>query len=225
MRLLIALGLFGCSLAALAASLVGTWRGTVDGEALVIELRADGSGTIGNDRVRYQQVGQTLLIEFGGETTAYAVQQDADRMTVSGGDLGGPVTLVRSGKTKPVVATGRGGVDASITGLWCHVASFNAVSGGGSQSSRCFELTDDGRYRFQSESSMSAYTPGDWGGTTGSSADSGRWSVAGGVITATSDSGSTSRYPLEKRNHPRTGDPMLCLDGDCYVTQLQKPSW
>ncbi|TDU31426.1 hypothetical protein DFR24_0794 [Panacagrimonas perspica] len=233
MRLLIAFGLFAYSLVALASGLVGIWRGTLDGEALVIELKADGTGTLDGDPIRYQQMGQMLMVELDGETMAYAIQQNGDRMIVSGGDLDAAVTLDRGARSKAAAApasrsaaaAGKGGIDASMAGRWCHVASFNAVSGGGSQSSRCFELGSDGRYRYQSDSSMSAYAPGAWGGTNGSSTDAGRWSVAGGVITATSDSGAVSRYPLEKRNHPKTRDPMLCLDGDCYVTQFQKPSW
>lgn len=218
---------------AAAANVVGTWNGVLDGEALVLDLRADGSGTLDGDPIRYQLAGQVLLVNLQGETIAYAIRLDGDRMDVSGGDLDGSVTFVRGkgaqrGATAGAPAPGapRGGApEAAMAGRWCYVASFSAVSGGGSQSSRCFELDAAGRYRYESESSVSAYTPGAWGGTSGSSSDSGRWSVSGATLTATSDSGTVSRYPLEKRNHPKTGDPMLCLDGDCYVTQVQKAPW
>jgi hypothetical protein len=34
-----------------------------------------------------------------------------------------------------------------------------------------------------------------------------------------------SRIPLEKRNHPKTGDPMLVLNGQPFVTYFQHPRW
>lgn len=210
--------------------LIGTWQGTLDGEPLVLVLRADGSGTLDGDRIRYQQTGAMLVIEHDGEALAYSVRQDGDRMTVSGGDLEGSVILTRGSAAAPKsrqasAMSPAGGVDASMVGRWCYVSSFSAVAGGGTQTRRCFELSQDGRYAYQSEGSMSAYSPGVWGGTTSNAADGGRWSVSGGSLVAQSDSGAVNRYPLQKRNHPKTGDPMLCLDGDCYVTQYQKPSW
>jgi hypothetical protein len=217
-----------------ASEIAGQWRGTLDGEALVLDLRADGGGTLDGAPIRWQQLGNQLMVEMEGEVMAYTVQQRGDQMTVSGGDLVGSLTLGRGGKTAAVErsaqksrapAAAREGIDPSMVGQWCYVASFSANAGGGSQSSRCFELRADGTYTFQSESSMSAYAPGMWGGTTSSDADSGRWSVSGGSIVAQSNSGSVNRYPLEKRNHPKNRDPMLCLDGDCYVTQYQKAPW
>lgn len=219
---------------ALAAEIAGQWRGTLDGETLVLDLRADGGGTLDGAPIRWQQLGKQLLVEMDGEVMAYTVQQRGDQMTVSGGDLVGSLTLGRGSKSAAVersatrpkgAAAAREGIDSSMVGQWCYVSSFSANAGGGSQSSRCFELRADGSYSFRSESSMSAYAPGMWGGTTSSDADSGRWSVSGGSLVANSNSGSTNRYALEKRNHPRNRDPMLCLDGDCYVTQYQKSPW
>ena len=217
-----------------AAGILGQWRGTLDGEAIALELRADGSGALDGTTIRWQQFGNQLLVEMEGEVLAYTVQQSGDTLTVSGGDLEGSLTMSRGGKaaiaksgvpTPTPPAANREGMDPSMVGQWCYVSSFSANAGGGSQTSRCFELRADGRYAFQSENSMSAYAPGAWGGTTSSAADSGRWSVSGGSIVAQSDSGQVQRYALEKRNHPRNRDPMLCLDGDCYVTQFQKAPW
>jgi hypothetical protein len=64
-----------------------------------------------------------------------------------------------------------------------------------------------------------------WGGTTASSGDAGRWSASEGGITAQSNTGRTSTYRLEKRNHSKNRDPMLCLDGECCITYFQKPPW
>lgn len=220
------------ALTAAASTLLGTWRGSLDGEAITLVLRGDGGGSLDGVPIRYQVIGNQLLVEVKGDVLAYTFQQQSEQMTVTGGDLEVPVLFVRGGAA-PAVAqpqtamtpAPQGAMEAAMAGKWCYVASFSANQGGGSQSSRCFNLGADGRYTYESESSMSAYSPGMWGGTSSSAADSGRWSVSGGRITAQSDSGSTNVYALEKRNHPRNRDPMLCLDGDCYVTQYQKAPW
>ena len=31
--------------------------------------------------------------------------------------------------------------------------------------------------------------------------------------------------PLILRTHPKTGDPMIIVDGDAYVTATQRPPW
>jgi len=32
-------------------------------------------------------------------------------------------------------------------------------------------------------------------------------------------------YSFEKRNHPKTNEPMIVIDGDIYVTYYQKAPW
>jgi len=55
----------------------------------------------------------------------------------------------------------------------------------------------------------------------------GNFSAAGmNVERLHSRSGKVSSYALEKRNHPKNKrDPMICLDGTCYVTYYNKPAW
>ena len=73
---------------------------------------------------------------------------------------------------------------------------------------------------------MSANAPGMSGGTASQASDAGRWSYNGAQLTAQSRSGKVSSYTLEKRNHPKNKrDPMICLDGTCYVTFYNKPAW
>lgn len=71
---------------------------------------------------------------------------------------------------------------------------------------------------------MSAHAPGMQGGTTCNSSDAGTGSVDGGVITADSPTRGTQRFRLGERKL-RNGDPMLCPNDDCFVTQVQRPSW
>jgi hypothetical protein len=218
-----------------AADLSGTWRGSMNGQPAELVLKAGGGGSFNGQGLRWQVLAGSLLLEQGGEVMAYGYSLQGNRMTVSGGDLGAPVQLERGGKAgtaaRAAAAPGAqapragGGVRPELAGRWCYLASFSANAGGGSQSSRCFELRADGSYRYQSEGSMSAQAPGMWGGTSSSSSDSGRWTASATSITAHSANGGSTTYPLELRNHPGTRDPMICLDGDCYVTQYQKPSW
>ncbi len=221
------------SFAATAADLNGIWRGTVNGEAAVLELRGDGTGAFSGAALHWQVQLGMLFLESDGEVQAYSFSVDGNRMTVAGGDLTGPVTLERgkaaAGSAKPKAAPGSAaGVRPELAGKWCYLGSFSANMGGGSQSEKCFELRTDGTYSYHSESSISAYSNGNsglWGGTSSSNNDQGRWTATASSLTAQSSNGGTVTYPIQLRNHPKTRDPMICLDGDCYVTQWQKVPW
>lgn len=63
------------------------------------------------------------------------------------------------------------------------------------------------------------------GGTNQQSQDAGTWSVNGQYIIAQSDNGQRYQYQLELKNHPKNRDPMICLDGECYVSYFQKAPW
>ncbi|HEY1077637.1 MAG TPA: hypothetical protein VGE51_13180 [Fontimonas sp.] len=221
---------------ATAGDLTGTWRGSLGGEAATLELRKDGSGSFNGNALNWQVQLGMLFLESDGEVQAYSFSQDGNRLTVAGGDLAGPVTLERGAKSaiapsaaKPAVApAAAAGVRPELAGRWCYVGSFSANMGGGSQSEKCFELRADGSYRYHAESSIGAYggsNGGMWGGTSASSDEQGRWTATATQLTAQSASGATVSYPLQLRNHPKTRDPMICLDGECYVTHWQKAPW
>lgn len=219
---------------AFAASLSGIWQGELLGQPLTLTLGSNGQGVLDDAPIRYQIMGNTLLIDDAGDVNAYQFRQQGDTLIVSGGDLPAPVTLTRGknkiAKSETVTASkgagnNRADVRRELVGKWCQASTFLANAGGGSQSSACFELKADGSYTYASERSMDGYGGGMWGGTSSGSSDSGRWSATDNSITAQSASGQTTRYQLEKRNHPKTRDPMLCLDGECYVTYWQKARW
>lgn len=221
---------------AYAASLNGTWQGELLGQPLTLTLGANGQGVLDDAPIRYQVMGNTLLIDDAGDVNAYQFRQQGDTLIVSGGDLPAAVTLTRgkgkaaktesaSTANKNAAGNSAGGVRPELVGKWCQASTFLANGGGGSQSSTCFELRANGTYTYASERSMDAYGGGMWGGTNSSSGDSGRWSATGNSITAQSNSGQSSTYRLEKKNHPKNRDPMLCLDGECYVTYWQKAPW
>lgn len=115
---------------------------------------------------------------------------------------------------------GGGGTPQDLVGKWCYQANVQA-QGGGRQSDICFTLKADGTYEYYGEASNS----NPYGGSNSQSWDYGRWSATATTLTARSNSGQTKTYTLERRNHPRTGDPMLMVDGDAFVTYYQKRPW
>ncbi|MGH8494183.1 MAG: hypothetical protein ACRERR_13920 [Moraxellaceae bacterium] len=234
LRSFLLLFLFSFCAPIFAANLTGSWQGELMGQPLTLTLGGNGQGVLDDAPIRYQVMGNTLLIDDAGDINAYQFNQQGDTLVVSGGDLPAPVTLTR-GKSKAAKTeiapahkssgNSSGGIRPELVGKWCQTSTFMANGGGGSQSSACFELRANGSYSYAAERSMDAYGGGAWGGTNSSSGDSGRWSATEGSLTAQSANGQTTRYQLEKRNHPKTRDPMLCLNGECYVTYWQKARW
>lgn len=114
----------------------------------------------------------------------------------------------------------RSGVIQDLVGKWCYQANVQA-QGGGRQSDICFTLKADGTYEYYGEASNSNV----YGGSNSQSWDNGQWSATADSLIARSNSGKTTTYTLERRNHPKTGDPMLIVDGDAFVTFYQKRPW
>lgn len=113
-----------------------------------------------------------------------------------------------------------------MAGEWCYQDLFSAITGPGHSYSRiCFTLIADGRYTYYDERSMSAYGGRNAVWVDGNNTDGGRWAVNGGVLTAQSPRTGTHRFRLGKANHPKTGEAMLCLNEDCFVTQVQRRLW
>ena len=134
---------------------------------------------------------------------------------------------VDDAKGKGAGSVSSGGNGQELVGKWCDMHTMMSSQGqGGSSRMACMELKADGTYAYNAESSRSVNTNTFYGGTNSQSADSGRWSYDGARLTAHSRSGKVSSYALEKRNHPKNKrDPMICLDGTCYVTYYNKPAW
>jgi len=200
----------------------------VQGRPLKVDFRADGSGTINDQPMRWQAVGGALLIQQNGQVASYGFKVEGDKLQVSGGDLAQPATLSKGTgpyeaamrKQKPAAATASGN-GQELVGKWCDVRSMSNYQGG-SSSMACFELKPDGSYTYNAESSRSVSA----GSTASQSSDAGRWSYKGGQLIAQSRSGETHSYTLEKRNHPKNQrDPMICLNGQCFVTFYNKPAW
>lgn len=113
-----------------------------------------------------------------------------------------------------------GGNPQELVGKWCYLSNVQA-SDGGRMSEVCITLNGDGTYEYYGETNSS----NPYGGSSSQESDAGRWTATATTITAHSNSGETKNFTLEKRNHPKTGDPMLIIDGDAFVTAYQKQSW
>jgi len=232
--LLLALSLAAAAHA--APDFLGTWSGEANGSPLTVTFDADGTGVANGEALRWQRMGGLLFIEQAGEVLAYQVSVSGDTLTVTGGEFVAGVQLRRGqaaapppravALSKPVISSpGHVSAGAELVGKWCKGGSFSANSGGGSSSMTCFELRADGTYTYAHEGSVSAYGNGYFGATASQDSDTGRWTPGANTLTAHSQRGTVTTYQLEKRNHPGTRDPMLCLNGDCYVTYWQKAPW
>lgn len=197
--------------------LVGNWF-CVD-EGTKVEIRANGTLTI--DGTEYAYKVKNSVINVVGEEGAMAIpyQLEGDTLTVDVEGKEMVYTRVKPGKNGPVARASGEGVMQELVGKWCYMSS---LTGSNSyMSSRCFVLYANGTYEYSAESS----TSGAAGSTAGQSYDSGRWTATQTTLTAHSNSQGKIVYPIELRNHPKTGDPMIVVDGDAYVTAYQKRPW
>ena len=215
-------------------ALHGTWSTALDGQPLTVTFEPNGTGKANGKPLQWQALGKLLFVQQQGEQAkSYSFEVKDGKLSVAGGDLAGVVTLTRgtaaadaaraklAKTTQTTQSTGASSNGQELVGKWCLMSNFTANSGGSSRST-CFELKADGSYTYRHEGSMSAST----GGTASQSSDAGRWKVSGNQLTAQSQRGTVNTYTLEKRNHPKNKrDPMICLNGECYVTFYNKPPW
>jgi hypothetical protein len=104
MRLIGILLLLGAQQAA-TSSIDGAWqlvKGNVkgDGPRLVV-IRSDSSASWGKETVRWRVISDSIKIAIGGEWETYQLKVGKGQLTLSGGDLSGPITLKRIGPATP----------------------------------------------------------------------------------------------------------------------------
>jgi len=85
--------------------LAGTWlltKGNVKGDGpRSVVIRSDSSATWGKETVRWRVTSDSIRIAIGGEWETYKLKVGKDQLTLSGGDLSGPITLKRTGPATP----------------------------------------------------------------------------------------------------------------------------
>jgi hypothetical protein len=199
-------------------ALVGSWRNQ---QGMTLQLNADGSAILNGQRYHYLDDGSTITFVASDGQMPFPYTLSGNTMTVM--VQGQPVVYTRAGGGaggKRAGGLGGGGNPPDMVGTWCwiNVSNSGQVS---SSSNNCFVLNPDGTYEYSGESSNSNA----FGGTASQSSDRGTWQVEGSQVHVSSQQQGQVTYQLEKRNHPKTNDPMLCLDGSCFVTYGQKPPW
>jgi hypothetical protein len=197
--------------AAGSSGLTGSWRN----DKGIMRFNADGSGIALGEAFRYQTNGDTVTLISPQTNVSLQFEVSGDTLTLKSPT--GQLLLTR------VVESGAqaGRVQQDLTGKYCYVSNVYANNGGARSSNQCFTLYADGRYEYYGETD--SYNPN--GGATSQSSDRGTWSATETTITAKSVSGRVTTYQLEKRNHPKTNDPMIVLDGQAFVTAYQKAPW
>jgi len=194
--------------------LAGRWKS----DQYSLQISDDGTLSINGESFRYRVQGNVITLI--GSDGSLQIPFELDGNTLITTYNGQPTVYRRVSEDEDVASqpSGRGG--AELAGKWCYMSNVNA-SNGGRMSNRCFTLYENGAYEFYAETSSS----GGSGSSASQESDSGTWSATASTITSNSRQHGTNTYSLEKRNHPKTGDPMLILDGDAYVTYHQRRPW
>ncbi|MBL8899632.1 MAG: hypothetical protein JNM84_18520 [Planctomycetes bacterium] len=128
--------------------------------------------------------------------------------------------ILGSLRAEKASAQAPGDAAKELVGRWQYFSSVS-LSDGGRATDTMLLLREDGTYLYTSETSSS----NPLGGSVSNTRDEGRWSVSGARVTFRSVDGGSKTYALEKRNHPKTGDPMIVLDGQAFVTYFQRAPW
>jgi hypothetical protein len=201
------------------SSLVGSWQGPQG----LIQIMADGKMFIQNTAYRYTVQGNTLTLIGNDGSLPMPFQLNGNSLTVS---LNGQTAVLTRVTGAAQGGSGGGGAGiAELAGKWCYFSSFSANAGGGSMTDECFTINANGTYSYHREGSISAYAGGMYGGTASQTDDRGTVQLQGTILMVNSQSQGASSYNVTKRNHEKTGDAMLCLDGRCFVTAYQRPAW
>jgi len=196
--------------------LVGRWQSS---EATV-QINADGTLELNGTSYRYSVKGNTITLASSEGSAQFPFQLSGDTLQVL---VDGRTVLYRRLTGEPSAETfgGAAGANpANLFGKWCYLSNVNSSSGG-RMSNRCFTLYGNGTYEYYSETSSS----GPVASSASQESDSGTWTATGTTITRNSRTLGSETYSLEKRNHPKTGDPMLVIDGDAYVTYSPRTPW
>jgi hypothetical protein len=207
-----------------AEKIVGNWVCNDVGYPMELNLKSDGTGVVDGDVVTWALKPGLLIVSFEGEKETYNYVFAEAGLRVSGGNLEIPLNFKRT-KTGNVPASPNANttttssgkkLDQSLVGKWCYL---NVTSGRSSE--QCIIVNADGTYEYYAERS----TSGSSGSTASQSGDSGTWWVEGNRVHYNSQNKGEDYYILVKQNHPKTGDPMIVLDGTAYVTFFKKSPW
>jgi hypothetical protein len=208
-----------------AEKLIGKWVSHDDGYPMEADFKANGTGVVDGDAVKWSVKSGTLTIDVEGDRKNYKISIKENEFNVSGGDLEKPMNFKRvvagnrtEAGTKETTNANEKKLDQTLVGKWCYV---NVASNYNTTSEQCIIVNENGTYEYYAEGS----TSGSNGSTASQLSDSGTWWVEGNRVYYNSQSQGEGSYELIKRNHPKTGDPMIVLDGTAYTTFYKKSPW
>jgi hypothetical protein len=176
-------------------------------------LHEYGKGWVPYDMV-FDARKNTLLSWSANEKEYLATQQKWEGIQGASGNA----SAAKSKDSPPDAGAASGAKD--IAGKWCYMSNITA-SNGGRISNRCFTLNPNGTYEYYGETSSG----GQYGSSASQQSDRGTWTATATTLEANSVRQGRRTYRLEKKNHPKTKDPMLIIEGEAYVTYYQKASW
>ena len=111
-----------------------------------------------------------------------------------------------------------------LVGKWCQATNLNNSSGTYSRSA-CITLLANGSFEYASDFGATGQVAGGAYGTSSDNNDTGTWTATPTSISSNSKKTGVRTFRLEKRNHAKTGDPMIVLDGTEFTTAFQKAPW
>jgi hypothetical protein len=202
--------------------LVGRWLSDED----TLNVREDGTLYLSGMKMSYRIEGNVVIVvtDRGDMSIPFRVDgADKFTVTVEGREIvyhrekEGPGGVGGGGSSS---REGAGANPPELVGKWCYMSNVNNYSGG-RMSNRCFTLNADGTYEYYGETSSS----GPAASSASQESDAGTWTATATTITPRSSKTGAKTYRLERRNHPKNGDPMLVLDGDAYVTFHKRDPW
>lgn len=79
---------------------LGTWKISIYGEEMVLELKKDGKGVLDGEPFTYEIKNQQLIFNQYGQKTTYNISISDNSLTLSGGDLTEPFVFTKSNQGK-----------------------------------------------------------------------------------------------------------------------------
>jgi hypothetical protein len=217
-----------------SSSLIGTWIAQNE----EITFTNDGKMIYNGTPLLFTQQAEQIQVQTPNGNIFFQYTLNGNYLTLKSEGLNALYTRKTGVSTAPAAAlpaqpnvnAGDGVIDQTLVGKWAYVGTANNISGTFSNE-EYVTLNANGTYEYYSETSGTASGTNMYGnqtfagGAASQSADRGTWRVKGNTIIATSQKTGVKVYQLQKRNHPKTGDPMIVLDGTAYVTYYQKAPW
>ena len=203
------------------STLFGTWNNPSVGTLI---LQANGNGSLDGGAFTFTHTANKIIAFSDDGTFNYYYKFSNGNLVVSGGIFENPVTF-RKAKTNTVNNSSKSGsIDKSIVGTWCWTNA-SATYTSSSSNTRCIVINSNGTYQYTYEGSISGSGGGYYGGSSSQNADQGSWKLHGNTISIVSQNEGAQTLSFQKKNHPKTGDPMIIIDGDAYVSYYQKNPW